>query len=113
MGLGVGHGNTTGVTAASLGSLNASHAAPAAFANASPNSVVGQLAGYATALNNSNLAAAAQALAQAAHSPAPLSASSVMAVNTNLNNAGLLSATGLAFGTTNATAIATQSNLDR
>jgi hypothetical protein len=87
--LGVGHGSTTGATAASLGSLNASHASPSAFAHAAPNSVVGQLAAYASALNNGNINAAALALAAAANHS--LTAQTVMAVNTNLTAANVLS----------------------
>ena len=66
-----------------------------AFGHASPNSVIGQLSAYATALNHgvtlNNMELAAISLAHAAHSPGPISAATVMAVNANLKSAGVLS----------------------
>lgn len=80
--------------ASQMGSLNASHASVEAFAHASPNSVVGELAAYATALNNYATTQNEAYLAQAAHALAlasnnPLSASVVSQVNTNLSTSVL------------------------
>jgi hypothetical protein len=98
-----------GGLASAMGSLNASHASMQAFGHAAPPSVVGQLAAYATALNNGNLPAAAQALAHAANST--LSASVVTAVNSNLVAAGALSASAAAAA--NPATIAGMANADR
>lgn len=77
-----------GATASALGSLNASHANAQAFAHASPNSVVGELAAYANALNHGNLSEAAMALGLAANHS--VTAQTVMAVNANLTNSSVL-----------------------
>ncbi|MGF1628714.1 MAG: hypothetical protein ACFCUT_04535 [Kiloniellaceae bacterium] len=63
-----GHNKSeTGKAAAALGSLNASHASATSRAHASPNSQVGKLDAYETALAAGDLEAAAQALADAAN----------------------------------------------
>jgi len=85
--MGAGHG--MGAAASALGSLNASHANAQAFAHASPHSVVGQLAAYASALNHGNLSEAAMALGLAANRAVTTQA--VMAVNANLMHASVLS----------------------
>lgn len=87
-GVGTGHGMGHGATASALGSLNASHANAQAFAHASPNSVVGELAAYANALNHGNLSEAAMALGLAANHS--VTAQTVMAVNANLTNSSVL-----------------------
>ncbi|MDX1432554.1 MAG: hypothetical protein R3286_08895, partial [Gammaproteobacteria bacterium] len=72
-GRGRGHGIDGGVSASSLGALNAAHAAPAAYANAAPNSAVGAVAAFARAVESETLTdeerveAAAQALASKAN----------------------------------------------
>jgi hypothetical protein len=52
-----------GISAAALGSLNAAHASSTARENASPNSMVGQIAAFADAVESENINAAAEALA--------------------------------------------------
>lgn len=54
---------TEKVAASSLGRLNAAHASERALANASPNSTVGRIGAYKAALEDGDLAAAAEALA--------------------------------------------------
>jgi hypothetical protein len=108
----MGHAGSHGVTAASLGSLNASHASTQAFAHASSHSVVSQLSAYAAALNNgltpANIAIAAQSLAKAAnHSLTP---AVVTTVNNNLTAKGVLS---VSVSPSVAAQIAAQANADR
>jgi hypothetical protein len=61
------------VSASTLGSLNAAHASPTARANAAPNSAVGAIAAFASAVESEELTdeerveAAAQALASKAN----------------------------------------------
>src|SRR5262249_46283479 len=97
-----------------MGSLNASHASTTGLAHAAPNSAVGQLAGYAAAINALNAAApnslaakqattqAAQALARASNKT--VTPATVQAVNQNL---------GLTVTNAPATAIANQANADK
>ncbi len=94
------HGN--GSTASSMGSLNASHASPEAFENASAKSRVGQLAAYANAVNQGKLSAAAQALAKASNKA--LTTESVQAVNANLS---------ISMSNQTAANIASMANADR
>ncbi|NCF29299.1 MAG: FAD-binding protein, partial [Gammaproteobacteria bacterium] len=76
-GHGHGHGNASrhGVSASTLGSLNAAHASATARANAAPNSAVGAIAAFAAAVESTELTnrerveAAAQALASQANKP--------------------------------------------
>jgi hypothetical protein len=56
-----------GISAAALGSLNAAHASSTARENASPNSMVGQIAAFADAVESENINAAAEALAAKAN----------------------------------------------
>jgi len=104
----MGHASSHGVTAASLGSLNASHASAQAFAHASPHSVVGQLSAYAVALNKGDLSAAASALAQAANHS--VTAAVVTTVNTNLTQAHVLS---VSVSQSQAATIASMANAQR
>jgi hypothetical protein len=60
-------GSDLGKAKNDLGSLNASKASATARAHASPNSQVGKLGAYETAMANGDLEAAAQALADAAN----------------------------------------------
>lgn len=70
-----GHGNASkhGVSASTLGSLNAAHASETARAHAAPNSAVGAIAAFANAVESEELSdeqrieAAAQALASKAN----------------------------------------------
>ncbi len=76
-GYGHGHGKASkhGVSASTLGSLNAAHASPTARANAAPNSTVGAIAAFVNAVesneisNRQRIEAAAQALASKANKP--------------------------------------------
>jgi uncharacterized membrane protein len=100
-----------------MGSLNASHASLEAFAHASPNSVVGQLAAYAQALNNYATTQNEASLAQAAHALAlasnnPLNASVVNAVNANLMSASVLS-TNLSLSPNEVNAVVEMANQDQ
>ena len=103
-----GGGRGHGALASAMGSLNASHASQQAFAHASHNSVVGQLAAYASALNQGNLSAAAQSLAKASNHA--LTAQVVTAVNANLANAGVLS---VSVSAAQAAKLAAMANADR
>lgn len=58
-----------GISAAALGSLNAAHASSTARAHAAPNSMVGQIAAFASAAESNQVEAAAQALAAKANKP--------------------------------------------
>ena len=69
---GVGRGKDksakkSGLSASSLGRLNAAHASPNARANAAPHSAVGLLGQYVDAVEADDLEAAAAALAAAAN----------------------------------------------
>jgi hypothetical protein len=77
-----------------MGSLNASHANANALVNASANSRVGALATYGKAVQQGNLALAAQALAKASNKA--VNAAMVNAVNVNM---GLTSAFSSAMAT--------------
>lgn len=74
---GHGHGKASrhGVSASTLGSLNAAHASPTARANAAPNSAVAAIAAFVGALESEELSdrqrieAAAEALASRANKP--------------------------------------------
>lgn len=56
-----------GLTASSLGRLNAAHASDTARAHAAPNSTVGRIAAFGNALEAGDIEAAAEALADAAN----------------------------------------------
>jgi len=65
--LGDGTASENGISAAALGSLNAAHASSTARESASPNSMVGQIAAFADAVESENINAAAEALAAKAN----------------------------------------------
>jgi len=60
-------GTTVGTKSASLGKLNAAHASVRGLAHASPNSTVGQIAAYKSAMQAGDVEAAATALAGVAN----------------------------------------------
>jgi hypothetical protein len=103
-----------GSVASGLGSLNASHASSQALAHAAPNSRVGHIAAYASAIKSLEAApphsrAAARAISRAAQSIALASNKTVMPATVQAVDARL----GLTVSKAEAIAIANQANVDR